>query len=186
MIMSSFDTIVLIILLLLLARGIWIGFIRQIASILALVLGFVVAGRFYGQSAALVIPFINNRQAGFLIAYSIIFLLVFFAIHLLGLGLKKVARISLLDWFDRTLGGIFGLAKGVFVASLLFMTMAAFLSDSDSIFKKSFFAPWLKQSSEFITHVIKDKNLRSDFLPRQPAISTFLTNSLKFNAPEKK
>jgi membrane protein required for colicin V production len=180
--MSSFDAIILIVLLILLARGVWIGFIRQIASILALVLGFVVAGRFYGESAALVIPFVHNQQAGFLIAYSIIFLLVFLAVHLLGLGLKKVMSISLLSWFDRTLGGVFGLAKGIFISSLLFMTMAAFISDT-TIFKDSFFAPFLEQSSEFIIHVIKDKDLRSDFLPRQPAISSILTNSLKFNGP---
>ncbi len=180
---SSFDAIILIILLILLSRGIWIGFIRQIASIMALILGFIVAGRFYGESADLVIPLIHSRQAGFLIAYCLIFLLVFFAVHLLGLGLKKVMNISLLSWFDRTLGGIFGLAKGIFVSSILFMALVAFMSDTSGIFKNSFLIPYLEQSSQFITNVIKDKNLRHAFQPRQPAISTILTNSLKFNGP---
>ncbi len=184
--MSSFDAFVLIILLILLARGIWVGFARQLASLLALLLAFVVAGRFYGESAALVVPYIKNQQAGFLIAYGLIFFLVFLTVHLLGLGLKKVMSISLLGWFDRALGGTFGLAKGLFLSSLLFMTMTAFLSDPNALFKKSVFAPHLEKSSCFIIHVIKNKNIRSDFLPRQPAISTMLTNSLKFNAPEKK
>ncbi len=178
--MSSFDAVILIILLTFLARGIWIGFIRQIASILALVLGFVIAGRFYGESAALVIPYIHNRQLGFLIAYTIIFLLAFFAVHLLGLGLKKVISISLLGWFDRTMGGTFGLAKGVFLSCMMFMVMAAFLADSNYIFKKSFFAPYLEQVSQVIIHVIQDNKLRSNFMPKQPAISDILTNSLKF------
>ncbi|MCD6390030.1 MAG: CvpA family protein [Desulfobulbaceae bacterium] len=176
---SSFDITVLVILLILLARGFWVGFIRQIASILALVLGFVVAGRYCGESADLVLPFISNPQIAFLISYGVIFLLVLFGVTWLGIGLKKVISIALLGWFDRTVGGLFGLAKGVFVASLLFMLIAAFLSSANTLFAKSIFAPYLEQSSQFILNLVKDEDLRMDFLPSQPAISTILSNSVK-------
>ena len=177
---SSFDITVLVILLILLARGFWVGFIRQIASILALVLGFVVAGRYCGESADLVLPFISNPQIAFLISYGVIFLLVLFGVTWLGIGLKKVISIALLGWFDRTVGGLFGLAKGVFVASLLFMIIAAFLPSANTLFAKSLFAPYLKQSSQFILNLVKDEDLRMDFLPSQPAISTILSDSVKF------
>lgn len=177
---SSLDIVVLIILLLLMARGIWIGFIRQLASILALILAFVAAGRFYGESASLVTPYVNNSQAGFLIAYLVVFLVVFFGVHLLGIVLKKVISISMLGWFDRTLGGVFGLAKGVFITTLLFMVVAAFLPNANELFKKSLLAPYLEQSSQFILTVVKDKKIRTDFLPKEPAISTFLSNSIHF------
>ncbi len=177
---TSFDITVLVILLILLVRGFWVGFIRQIASILALVLGFVVAGRYYGESAGLVLPYISDPQIAFLVSYGLIFLLVLFGVTWIGIGLKKVMSIALLGWFDRTVGGLFGLAKGVFVASLLFMIVAAFLSSANTLFAKSLFAPYLEQTSQFILTLVRDKDLRTDFLPRQPAISTILSDSVKF------
>ena len=177
--MSALDAIIVIILTVFLGRGIWTGFVGQIASIAALVLGFVVAGRFYGESASLVIPFVNNKQAGFFIAYILLFIVSFAGVILFGMLLKKVMQLSLLGWFDRLLGGVLGLAKGVFVSCIVFMGLALFISGASPFFNKSFFYPYLENSSRIVVSVIKDKELRHDLLPQKPAISTFLNSTIE-------
>ncbi|MCB2181626.1 MAG: CvpA family protein [Desulfobulbaceae bacterium] len=177
--MSILDIIILIVIALFLARGLWAGFVKQIAGLAALIIGFVVAGRFYGQSSSLDIPFIQNPQVGFFASYILIFLVTFFSVICLGMLLKKVVQLSLLGWFDRLLGGILGLAKGSFVSCLLFMGLALFISAANPFFNKSFFYPYLEKSSAFIISVVKDENLRKGLLPQKPAISSFLPQTVK-------
>ena len=178
--MTLLDVGTIIIIVLFLGRGIWTGFVRQIASIAALIIGFVVAGRFYGESAYLVVPFINNRQAGFFIAYVLLFAISFFAVIMLGLVLKKVMALSLLGWFDRLLGGMLGLAKGLFVACLLFMGLALVVSDTSPLFRQSCFSPYLENGSRLLLSVIRDRELRDALLPSKPAISTLVDSTVDF------
>lgn len=178
--MSSLDIIVLIVLGVFIARGIWIGFIRQLASLIALVLGFVIAGRYYDQSAQLISPLIQNQQLGFLVTYGVIFIMVFLTTIVIGIVFRKVAQLVLLGWFDKSLGGLFGAAKGMFLACFVFMGLAVFLSGSSPLFRNSYFYPYLEQSTMFILSAVKNKDVQQDMLPKQPAISNLLANTIDF------
>ena len=178
--MSILDAVIIITIVIFLARGIWIGFIRQLASIAALIIGFIVAGRFYGESAVFVLPFINNQQAGFFIAYIALFLVTFLTVILLGFIFKQIMSISLLGWFDKLLGGLLGLTKAMFVSCLIFMGLALFISGASPVFRQSFFYPYLESGSKIILSIVKDKDLRQELLPQQPAISTFMDNTIEF------
>lgn len=177
--MSTLDGLVIIILVIFFIRGIWIGFIRQVASLLSLVLGFIVAGRYYGEYAHLISPYIQNKQVGFLVSYLLIFILVFCAVIISGLVLKKVMSISLLGWFDKSVGALFGVGKGVCICCLVFMGAATFISGSSSFFTRSLFYPYLDQASQLLLSIVKEKELRADLLPQQPAISEFFSNTIK-------
>ncbi len=166
---TFFDGIVLLIFLALIARGIWVGFIRQIAVLIAMLAGFIVAGQYQKDFFQLINPIIENGQIAFLISYLILFLAIYIAVILLGLGLKKVVDIALLGWFDKTLGGLLGTAKAVFIASLVFMGLAGILSGSNNFLRKSFSSPYLAISSEYILQFIKDADLRSNFILKEPA-----------------
>jgi membrane protein required for colicin V production len=176
--MTLLDAGTIIIVMLFLARGIWTGFVRQIASIAALIIGFVVAGRYYGESAYLVIPFIADKETGFFIAYIVLFVLSFFTVILLGLLLKKVMVLSLLGWFDRFLGGLLGLAKGAFVVCLLFMGLTLVVSDASPLLRQSCLYPYLESGSRLMLSVIRNPELRDALLPRKPAISSFVDSTV--------
>jgi membrane protein required for colicin V production len=176
--MSSLDAGVIAISLILLIRGIWVGLVRQLASIAALLLGFVIAGKYYQQFSQILSPFINRPQLSFLITYGLIFLLVFVSVITLGLLLKKVMTVSLLGWFDRLTGGLFGLTKGVIVTTIFFMALAGMLSSSNPLLADSFFAPYLLRSSAYFLKFIKDQELHQHFHPKEPAISPLLSLSI--------
>jgi membrane protein required for colicin V production len=169
--MSYMDFAVILIISLLTIRGVWIGFVRQAAFITALVLAFLVAGGFSRQLAVLFKPFAASPQLNFLLAYGLLFVAVYLAVMFTGAGLKKVLKVSLLGGLDRLLGGLFGFGKGVFFATLLFMTLAASLSNSAPFLRRSYLYPFLDNSSRVVVLFIADQELRNRFRPREPAIS---------------
>ena len=167
---TAFDVLALLIFLAFLARGIWIGFIRQISSLVAMIGGFALAGYFDNEFYRFILPYIENSHTAFLITYILLFVAFFYLIKLIGFGLKKVMDVSLTAWFDRTIGGLFGVVKGVFFVSLLFVLIGSFLSGSNDYLKKSISYPLLSYSSKAILTFIKDHDLRSYFIPKEPAI----------------
>ena len=172
--MTALDAGVIIITLVFLIRGIWVGLVRQLASIAALILGFWAAGHFYRQFAGLINSFVPSPQISFLITFALLFLLVYLLVMGLGIGLKKVMSVTLLGWFDKMMGGIFGFSKAALVVTVVFMILSGFLTTSSPLLKKSFFTPYLEQSSRYLSNFIKDEKLRSHLLPQKPAISDFL------------
>ena len=167
---TAFDVLVLLIFLAFLVRGIWIGFISQISSLLAMLGGFFLAGHFDNGFYRFILPYFSDSHTAFLITYIILFVAFFYLIKLLGLGLKKVMEVTLTAWFDKTMGGLFGVVKGIFVASLVFIITTSYLSGSNKYLKKSLTYPYLVESSKVLLMLIKDYDLRSYFIPKKPAI----------------
>lgn len=167
---TAFDVLILIIFIGFLVRGIMIGFIRQISSLVAMIGGFALAGYFDNEFYRLILPYIDNSHTAFFITYILLFVAFFYLIKLTGLGLKKVMDVSLTTWFDRTVGGLFGLIKGIFLTSLLFVFIGSFLSGSNNYLKKSISYPVLSSTSNVILSFIQDHDLRSYFKPKEPAI----------------
>jgi len=167
---TAFDILVLIIFLAFFVRGIWIGFIGQISSLIAMVGAFVLAGYFDNDFYGLILPYLKNSHIAFLITYIVLFVVFFFVIKLAGLGLRLVMDLTLVAWFDRTVGAIFGIIKGLFFISLIFVVISSFLSGSNNYLKKSITYPYLSMSSKVILAFIRDNDLRSYFIPKEPAI----------------
>lgn len=168
--MNSLDIGVLVILVIFLARGIWIGLVRQLASLFALVLGFVAAGHYYRQLGAALEAYLPSRFS-FLITYALLFLFVYLAIIAVGFGLRKVMSVSLLGWFDRLMGGVFGLGKAVLLLAVLFMVFTGAVATSPTL-RQSLAAPYLAATSRRLLVFVQDEKLQGQFLPRPPAISS--------------
>lgn len=175
--MTALDIGCIIVLAFFLTRGVWIGFVRQIAFILALFLGYVAAGTFYPEFSQYLTA-IHTPQLRFVVTYGLLFFTTYVLIMVLGLGLKKVMQISFLGWFDRLLGGVFGLVKAVFIATMVFMALTGIFSASTPFIDKAFFTPYLLTSSRTVTSIISDSDLQAQLLPHKPAISEMLIKSV--------
>ncbi|MFA6284158.1 MAG: CvpA family protein [Desulfurivibrionaceae bacterium] len=169
--MNSIDIGVIAIILIFLVRGVWIGFVRQLASLAGLILGYLFAGRYYEQISPRLAPVISSPQLCFLVTYVLLFLAVFLAVLALGFVLRKVMSVSLLDWFDRLMGGIFGLVKAGVLTTVLFMVISGMLADSNALITGSRAAPYLTKSSGFLLSFVPDQNLHRSLLPKAPAIA---------------
>lgn len=172
--MTALDIGVIVVTAFFLVRGVWIGFVRQIAFLLALFLGYVAAGTYYPTWSQHLTQ-IGNPQLRFVVTYGLLFFTTYVLIMLFGLGLKKVMQISFLGWFDRLMGGVFGLGKAVFIATLVFMALTGIFSSGSAFIEKAFFSKYLMISSKCVASIIKDKDLQAELLPKKPAISDFLS-----------
>ncbi len=168
--LTSFDVIVALIFLVFIIRGVWIGFMRQLTTFLALVGSYWLAGRYSGQLMPYVEQFIENPKMVFLASFALLFLVSALIFILAGKVLHRVMEISLLGWFDRFLGLLLGGVKGAVVAVLLFMILASSLSASNDLFRKSLSSPYLSQGAEVIRKIIHDPQIRKLFVPREQAI----------------
>lgn len=176
--MTVLDIGVIIITIAFLVRGAWIGFVRQLAFLLALVTGYLAAGKYYPFFSQYTSAWLKDPQLRFVITYTLLFLVTYVLIILLGLGLKKVMQVTFLGWFDRTMGTLFGLAKAVFLSTLIFMGLAGIFSTTNPIIHKSLCSPYLMVCSRYLTSFIQDKELKQQLVPKKPAITSFFSNPI--------
>lgn len=175
--MTSIDIAVIVIIALFTIRGAWIGFIRQLAFIAALILAFVVAGAFSRQLAGFLKPLDASPQLNFLLIYAAILLAVYLLVTLVGLAMSKMMKVTMLGGFDRVLGGVFGLAKGVFLATLLFMAVAGIMAESAEFLRRSFFFPYLNSSAKVLSYFISDQDVRNRLRPKEAAIGRLVSQA---------
>lgn len=174
--MTALDIGVIVVTVFFLARGVWLGFVRQLAFLLALVFGYMAAGRYYPAMSGLLAEAIANPKLRFVLTYALLFFVTYVLIMVLGLGLKKVMQVSFLGWFDRLMGGVFGLTKAAFLATLVFMALSGIFTHATFI-DQAFFTPYLRVTSQWVASIVADKKLQQELLP-QPAISDFLRDSV--------
>ncbi|MBU0673869.1 MAG: CvpA family protein [Proteobacteria bacterium] len=169
--MTALDLVFAVLILVLTGRGIWTGLVRQAAFLVALPLGFWVAGHYYGHYGELLSPVIAQPQIRFMAAFVVLFLVAYLLVTLGGVLVRHLMSKALLGWVDRFFGGLFGLGKGIFVCTLLFMALATLISESATFLGRSKSYPFFNRSSEFLAYLIKDPGLREKFRPSEPAIS---------------
>ena len=168
--MTAIDFGAIAIVLFFLARGIWVGLIRQLASLAALILGYLFAGRYYEQISPRLSSVITSPPLCFLLTYALLFGAVFFGVLALGFVLKKVMSLALLGWFDRAMGGILGLVKAGVIVSVGFMVLSGLLAEANPLMTNSLAAPYLRKSSGFLLAFVPDQNLHRLLLPKEPAL----------------
>ena len=124
--MNWIDLAIIVKLVAFVAMAYTAGLIREIVTMVAVLIGIVVAGLLYEDFAADVLVFIDDEDA----ARAVAFLVLLGAIYLLGqiaaYVLKRMASIMMLGWADKAGGAAFGLIKGLIVVQVLVIVFAAY------------------------------------------------------------
>jgi membrane protein required for colicin V production len=95
--------------------GLWRGIVKEVFSIASLILAIVAVRLFSGLAALRLESIIDNGAARLAIASAILFISVMIVGGGLIALLQKLLTFTGLGLFDRLLGGVFGLARGVLV-----------------------------------------------------------------------
>src|SRR3990172_11264439 len=131
------------------------GLIREVVTLVAVLVGVVAAGLLYDDLAQDVLVFIDDED----VALAVAFLLLFGAVYLLGqttaFVLKRTASLLLLGWADHLGGAAFGLLKGLIVVEVLLILFAAYpqLSLDDAIYD-SRLAPLFIDDAPFLLNLL--------------------------------
>jgi membrane protein required for colicin V production len=121
--MTALDVFVFLLLIGGAAIGFVRGFVHEVISLLAWLVGIAMLKLFHSQLwSGLENTFHTSPAAGAVLAFAILFVPSFIGVKLLARSLGgRTRRHALLGPFDRTLGGGFGLLKGLIGATLFFL-----------------------------------------------------------------
>ena len=144
--MSALDIAIVVVLVLSMAWGIWRGFVREFMSLAGWVLAFLAANAVAAPLGELLPASWAREEVRVLIGFVVVFVVVLSATTLVAMLLAKLFKAAGLGSVDRTLGGLFGLARGVVI--LLALTIAAGLTSAprDPLWKASVGAGMLTRS----------------------------------------
>lgn len=168
--LSPYDFVIAGIVILLLARGIWLGMLRQVIPLLALYLGYLAASRYHDQLFPFLKNISDNPKVIFLTAYVITFALTYVIAFLIGKALAKVIEVTIAPWFDRILGAFLGLAKAFILVILVHMLLGTLMAPENEMLRTCQTCPTLNKMSDFTRELIKDEEIREALRHRKPAI----------------
>jgi len=123
------DLIIVLVLLILTARGFQQGILRNVFSTIGLIGGFIAASHFFSDLEAMLRDFISVSFLD-LLSFGLIFLVVYAGVALIGLSFRKALTTAHLGIGDRLLGAVLGLAKGALVVSFGLIVLTSFPTDS--------------------------------------------------------
>jgi len=170
--MNLLDLGIIILLGLITLRGYYRGLFQELAVLVGVVGGVVVAAHAYLRLAELLRPWITDPAYARYAAFALLFVAVYWLVRLTAHFLQRVLYHLYLDFFDRVLGGVFALAKGALLVGFALMFLGLVLPLDSRLFKDSTAAPHLigfaKQSLELLPPEFKQR--LKDYLKewRQP------------------
>lgn len=101
------------------------GLIKEVLSLIAWVVAFIIAQKFADMVAEQYIKQIfNDGFISYIVAFGGIFITVLFAIGLLNLAITTILRAVGANWVDVLFGGILGFIRGGVIATLLILGLS--------------------------------------------------------------
>jgi membrane protein required for colicin V production len=148
--MTWLDLAVLGVMALSMAWGIWRGLVHEVISLAAWVIAFLAANMLAAPLARLVPASTPRPDWHVLVAFVAIFLATLTVTTLIGVMLSRLARKAGLGGLDRSLGGVFGLARG-WVIVLAFALLAGLTElPSRPAWTGSFIGPSLARAATYL------------------------------------
>jgi membrane protein required for colicin V production len=137
------------------------GFARELIALGSVIVGLGLAALGYWRAAAWFEDVAKSHE----VALGLGFLAIFLGTLLLGLLVSFIVRKLLqtvgLQWFDRILGGVFGLLRGVLVDAVILMAMVAFTIKPEAV-RGSALAPYITTGARGIA-IIMPQDLKAQF-----------------------
>lgn len=119
---GTLDIIILVIIAASAIWGMFKGFMKQIVSIVALLLGIWCASRFTIYLSAQVKELLSlsiEQNTLHIIVFVAIFIVVLILSNIAGKGIEGLIKLGMLGWFNHLLGFLFGGAKAAIILGAL-------------------------------------------------------------------
>ena len=113
------------------------GFIKDLFSKLAVILGIVVAVSFFGKLAPFIEQVIHNKAVATVVAFLLLFIATYLLVKIVQQLVGAAFRGEILRGLDRTLGFVFGALEGIVVVSIVLILVNA--------------QPWFPRMAESVT-----------------------------------
>ena len=129
--MTQVDNLILAVIAISSAFGVRRGFIKEIMSLLSWIAALLVS-RVYSVSLASILEnLIDNPSVRYVIAFSVLFVIIIMLGTLLNHLMSKLLVVTGLKTIDRLLGAVFGVARGTVIVMVFLFVLSVFVSESE-------------------------------------------------------
>jgi membrane protein required for colicin V production len=155
--LTSFDYAVMAVIGLSALRGMWRGLLSEVFGLIGWVAALIVAGRFVG----LLVPYIPSTwPGGALTQWLIAFLLIVAAVLLIssvaGALFSRLTEVTGLRGLDRSLGLLFGLARGAILVVILVALAGLTELPKQDFWRKALLRPAAEQGVRELKPLLPD------------------------------
>jgi len=173
--MNWLDFAIIFVLIGFVAAAYTAGLIREAVTLVAAILGIIIAGLLYDDLAADILVFMDDEDAAQAISFLILVGAVYMFGQIIALMLSRTASLLMLGWADRAGGAVFGFLKGLLVVQALLIVLAAYpsLGMEDAV-AGSQLAPYFVDDVDVLLWVLPDNfdSRIERFLAPQPPQSS--------------
>ena len=120
------DLVILLAIVLSTLQAVSQGFFREFFSLVGVVAGFLLAAWEYPHLAVIYEHYINSPWTADIAAFFTVFVAVMVLAGIVGRISSWAVQGVGLRWFDRFLGGTFGMIRGIAVSGVIVLALAAF------------------------------------------------------------
>lgn len=138
------------------------GFVKEVLSLLTWIAAFVIAMGFSRQAAAFVPQAVDIPSARVALAFLVLFVLVLIVGGIINWIVSTLVNKTGLSGTDRSVGMVFGLARGVFIVSVLVLLAELTAMPKESWWQSSVFIPQFMIVADWI-HALLPPNLAAYF-----------------------
>jgi membrane protein required for colicin V production len=148
--MTAVDIIVLAVLGLSVALGVFRGLVREVLSLLAWVAAFLLANFLAPDAAKLLPQAMASEEVRLLVSFVVVFIVVLVGLSVLAILASKLVKIVGLGPADRAVGGVFGLARGVLLVMILVLLAGLTALPRQATWREAALRGALEASAEYV------------------------------------
>jgi membrane protein required for colicin V production len=134
--MNWLDIVILVVVVIAIFLGLKIGIIKAALSLAGVIVGVILAGRYYVPLSGQ-LSFIPQADVAEIVAFAIILIGVMLIAGVAAMLLKRAASAILLGWVNHLGGAVFGFVWGAILCGALLATWVKFLGISEIITNSS-------------------------------------------------
>jgi len=176
--MNLLDGILIIIIAASSIYGLFKGLVKEVISLLAVIIGLIGASRLYEGISPLLGNIGLGEQAAKILSFFILFIIIFIAIVLIGKLIHKFVHAIFLGWINR-LGGVgFGFLRGIVVSSIIIIILTITLSEKAPSLTQSKLTPHIMSISKVLLSLVPE-DLQKRFMEQEKKLREFWEKKFK-------
>jgi membrane protein required for colicin V production len=170
--LTGYDLVVLVIFGLLVLRGIWLGFLKQVTGLIGLYAGYIVAGQYHDRVTPFLLQISKNPKVIFFASYAVVFIATYIGVLLVGRVVAFMMKLTFTGWLDKILGGVLGGAKALLLLIMLHMVLKmVVLPPQDRMLVTCQTCNALNKSCDFARELIKDEDVKKVMAQKQAGVT---------------
>lgn len=180
--MNLLDLIIIVIMIFLIVRGIFRGFIREVSSLAGVILGIWLATLYHPQMTDYLREYLPTFKFLQIFSFAVIFTIVLVLCNLFGWSLRMILKKTSLGWTDRILGASLSILKGVIVIYLAIIILTFFVPSKAPLIARSNLAPLIIASYQSMVSLISPgsyENWKRKFVGQKERIEKAVSEKIE-------